>query len=106
MSQADLTVSGGLATFTFTNDVGTSSSITDIYFRKTLETYVDFSSVAITNIFPEDAYGTPLAEIPMMEGIRNYDDIPLVITLAGWSAAEAWVARRSLIATLRSSSGS
>jgi len=47
--------------------------------------------VAITNIFPEDAYGTPLSDIPMMEGIRNYDDIPLVITLAGWSAAEAWV---------------
>lgn len=47
--------------------------------------------VNISNVFPEDAYGTPLREIPMLEGIRNYDDIPLLITLAGWSAAEAWV---------------
>jgi hypothetical protein len=47
--------------------------------------------VNISHVFPEDAYGTPLSEIPMMEGIRNYDDIPLLITLAGWSAAEAWV---------------
>lgn len=47
--------------------------------------------VNIRNVFPEDAYGTPLAEIPMMDGVRNYDDIPFMITLAGWSAAEAWV---------------
>jgi hypothetical protein len=47
--------------------------------------------VNISNVFPEDAYGTPLSEIPMLDGIRNYDDIPLLITLAGWSAAEAWV---------------
>jgi hypothetical protein len=47
--------------------------------------------VNISNVFPEDAYGTPLTEIPMMEGIRNYDDIPLLISLAGWSASEAWV---------------
>lgn len=47
--------------------------------------------VNIRNIFPEDAYGTPLIDIPMMTGVRNYDDIPLVITLAGWSAAEAWI---------------
>ncbi len=47
--------------------------------------------VNIRNVFPDDAYGTPLTEIPMMKGIRNYDDIPLIVTLAGWSAAEAWI---------------
>ena len=47
--------------------------------------------INIRNVFPEDAYGTPLRELPLMEGIRNYDDIPLLVTLAGWSAAEAWV---------------
>lgn len=47
--------------------------------------------INIRNVFPEDAYGTPLADIPLMAGVRNYDDIPLLITLAGWSAAEAWV---------------
>ncbi len=47
--------------------------------------------VNIRNVFPEDAYGTPLSQIPMMEGVRNYDDIPFLVTFAGWSAAEAWI---------------
>lgn len=47
--------------------------------------------INIRNVFPEDAYGTPLNDLPLMRGVRNYDDIPLLITLAGWSAAEAWV---------------
>ena len=47
--------------------------------------------INIRNVFPSDAYGTPLDQLPLMQGVRNYDDIPLVITLAGWSAAEAWV---------------
>jgi hypothetical protein len=47
--------------------------------------------INIRNVFPEDAYGVPVDDLPMMQGVRNYDDIPLVISLAGWSAAEAWV---------------
>lgn len=47
--------------------------------------------VNIRNVFPNDAYDTPLDDIPMMDGVRNYDDVPLVISLAGWSAAEAWI---------------
>jgi len=47
--------------------------------------------INIRNVFPEDAYGTPLSEIPMMEGIRNYDQIPLLITLSGTAVVEAWV---------------
>ena len=47
--------------------------------------------INIRNVFPDDAYGTPLNELPVMEGIRNYDDIPLLVTTAGWSAAEAWI---------------
>jgi hypothetical protein len=47
--------------------------------------------INIRNVFPADAYGTALDDIPLMQGVRNYDDIPLVISLAGWSAAEAWV---------------
>lgn len=47
--------------------------------------------INIRNVFPADAYGAPLDDLPLMQGVRNYDDIPLVITLAGWSAAEAWI---------------
>lgn len=47
--------------------------------------------IDIRNVFPEDAYGTPLAEIPMLDGIKNYDQIPLLITLASSGVIEAWV---------------
>ncbi len=60
-------------------------------FRPGLSAVILGMGVNVRNVFPEDAYGTPLNDIPMLDGIRNYDDIPLLITLAGWSAAEAWV---------------
>lgn len=47
--------------------------------------------INIRSVFPEDAYGTPLNDLPLMQGVRNYGDIPLLVTLAGWSAAEAWI---------------
>jgi hypothetical protein len=47
--------------------------------------------INIRNVFPADAYGAPVDDLPVLQGVRNYDDIPLVISLAGWSAAEAWV---------------
>jgi hypothetical protein len=47
--------------------------------------------INIRNVFPADAYGVPVDDLPLMQSVRNYDDIPLVISLAGWSAAEAWV---------------
>ena len=47
--------------------------------------------INVRNVFPADAYGAPLDDLPLLQGVRNYDDIPLVISLAGWSAAEAWV---------------
>jgi len=45
----------------------------------------------IRNVFPADAYGTPLTEIPMLDGIKNYDQIPLLVTISGTSMIEAWV---------------
>ncbi len=47
--------------------------------------------INVRNVFPADAYGVPVDDLPLMQGVRNYDDIPLVISLTGWSAAEAWV---------------
>ena len=60
-------------------------------FRPGISAVILGMGVNIRNVFPEDAYETPLNEIPMMDGVRNYDDIPLLISLAGWGAAEAWV---------------
>jgi hypothetical protein len=41
--------------------------------------------------FPTDHYGRPFDSLPMMKGIRNYDDIPLVVDLAGSTIANTWV---------------
>lgn len=40
--------------------------------------------------FPNDYYGTPVNEIPMMESIQNYDQIPAVMTLASTAVGEYW----------------
>ncbi len=40
---------------------------------------------------PVDHYGRPFDSLPMMRGIRNYDDIPLVIDLAGSSILNSWI---------------
>jgi hypothetical protein len=60
-------------------------------FRPGIVTVILGMGVDIATVFPEDAYGTPITEIPMMQGIRNYDDIPLVISISGSSVVEAWV---------------
>lgn len=45
----------------------------------------------IHTTFPTDYYGTPISEIPMMENIRTYDDIALVVTVAASSLPESWI---------------
>lgn len=45
----------------------------------------------IPNIFDSDYNGTPIADIPMMAGIQNYDQIALLIDLASSSTTEAWI---------------
>ena len=46
----------------------------------------------ISSIFESDYKEKPLAEIPMMAGIKNYDQIDLVLDLASSSTTEAWIA--------------
>jgi len=45
----------------------------------------------IEQVFPTDYFGTPLSELPVMEGIRNYDDVGLVIDFTGSSFYAYWV---------------
>jgi hypothetical protein len=42
--------------------------------------------------FPQDYYNNPLDSIPMMVGIKNYDDVKCVIDFTGSNVADAWVA--------------
>ena len=45
----------------------------------------------IAKAFPVDYYGTPYAEIPMLQSVQNYDQIPAVMSLASTAISESWV---------------
>lgn len=45
----------------------------------------------ITSVFENDYNGKAVTEIPMMENIKNYDQIDLLIDLASASTTEAWI---------------
>ena len=47
--------------------------------------------IDIQNVWAEDAYGTPTAELPIMEGVRNYDDVPLLVSIAGSAYPDSWI---------------
>ncbi len=42
--------------------------------------------------FPRDYYNTPLAEIPLMKNVKNYNDVGLAITISGTVMPDFWVA--------------
>lgn len=41
-------------------------------------------------VFPTDRYGTPLADVPLMQRVRNYDDLRLVMSFATGIIGEWW----------------
>lgn len=45
----------------------------------------------IKEVYPTDYYGTPSDEIPMLENVTNYDDIGLLVALAGNTLPVSWV---------------
>lgn len=46
---------------------------------------------SIASIYENDYYETPLLELPMMQNIRNYDQIELVVDLASGNLTEYWI---------------
>ena len=46
---------------------------------------------AIDSVFDADYRGKPLAEIPMMQEVKNYDQIALVLDLASSATPGAWI---------------
>ena len=42
--------------------------------------------------FPNDYYGTPLDDLPMMKGVINYDQVDCVVDLSGGNITDAWIA--------------
>jgi hypothetical protein len=45
---------------------------------------------SIQGVFPADARGTPTAEIPLMQRVRNYRDVSLIVSLATGIIGEWW----------------
>ena len=41
--------------------------------------------------FPNDYYGKPLDSLPMMVGVRNYNDVDLVVDVSGGNITDAWI---------------
>lgn len=46
---------------------------------------------SIASVFETDYSGTAINEIPMMEHIKNYDQIALLLDLAAGSSTDAWI---------------
>jgi hypothetical protein len=44
----------------------------------------------IRNVFPEDRYGTPLDDVPLLKTIHNYSDMKLVVSFATGIIGEWW----------------
>jgi hypothetical protein len=42
--------------------------------------------------FPEDFYGTPLDSVPMLEGIKNLQDVEMIVAVsAGYPGIKEWI---------------
>ncbi|MEW6411414.1 MAG: hypothetical protein AB1483_02955 [Candidatus Zixiibacteriota bacterium] len=46
---------------------------------------------SIEGIFPTDNSGTPLSELPLMDSVKNYDDISFIFEVADNATADYWV---------------
>jgi hypothetical protein len=40
--------------------------------------------------YPTDQYGKPTSDIPLMENVENYNDIKLIVSIAGSALSEYW----------------
>ncbi len=46
---------------------------------------------AIENIYPTDNSGTPLSELPMMQHVKNYDDISFIFVVSDNDIVTNWI---------------
>lgn len=43
------------------------------------------------NPFPNDYYNTPIDQLPMMKGVKNYQNVALVLTINSTSGIDYWI---------------
>ncbi len=47
--------------------------------------------ISIESIFPTDNSGTPLAELPMMDSVTNYEQVSFIFEIADNATADYWI---------------
>lgn len=47
--------------------------------------------IDIENTFRTDYYGVPYDSLPMMEGVKNYEDISIIVDISGTRSPEYWL---------------
>jgi hypothetical protein len=74
-------------------DYGKESGTDYVYlgFRPGMAAVMLGLGTSVRETFPEDYYGTPASEIPLLERIHNYNDIALVVSISSSSIPESWV---------------
>ena len=56
------------------------------------EVVIDRMGHSFEESYPKDGYGTPIGEISLMRGVRNYDNVDLIFSLsAGYPGTQEWV---------------
>ncbi len=56
------------------------------------EVVIDRMGHSFEESYPQDSRGTPLSQIPLMRGVRSYDNIDLIYNLsAGYPGTQEWV---------------
>lgn len=60
-------------------------------FKPGLDVVIVAMGAEIRDAFPADYAGIPLDELPVMEAVYNYDDIPLMIDLCSGSTLDSWI---------------
>jgi len=46
---------------------------------------------SIEDIFPTDNSGTPLSQLPLMDSVKNYDDVKFIFEVADNATADYWI---------------
>jgi hypothetical protein len=56
------------------------------------EVVIDRMGHSFEESYPKDGQGTPLSELPLMKGVKNYDNVDLIYSLsAGYPGTQEWV---------------
>jgi hypothetical protein len=82
------------ATTTAAEEYGKEYGVDYVFlgFKPGVAMVIDQLGQDIHRAFPEDYFGTPLTELPVIAGRHNFDDTSLIITFAASAITEAWVA--------------